>query len=43
MNTFETATITELKRPDGWSPIRKQLGVQAFGVNAWTGQEAGAL
>jgi quercetin dioxygenase-like cupin family protein len=38
---YETATIAELERPDGWSPIRKQLGVQAFGVNAWTAREAG--
>jgi hypothetical protein len=42
MKGYETATIAELERPDGWSPIRKQLGVQAFGVNAWTVHEAGA-
>jgi tetratricopeptide (TPR) repeat protein len=41
MKSYETATIAELERPDGWSPIRKQLGVQAFGVNAWTAREAG--
>jgi AraC-like ligand binding domain len=39
---YTTATIAGLARPDGWSPIRKQLGVQAFGVNAWTAGEAGA-
>ena len=39
---FETARIDDLERPDGWSPIRLQLGVQAFGVNAWTGHEAEA-
>jgi quercetin dioxygenase-like cupin family protein len=39
---YETARITELERPDGWSPIRKQLGVHAFGVNAWTAHAAGA-
>lgn len=42
MKSYETATIAELERPDGWSPIRRQLGVQAFGVNAWTVREAGA-
>jgi tetratricopeptide (TPR) repeat protein len=42
MKTYETATIAGLERPDGWSPIRKQLGVRAFGVNAWTAHEAGA-
>src|SRR4051812_31698521 len=36
MRTFETATIAGLARPDGWSPIRRELGVQAFGINAWT-------
>jgi tetratricopeptide (TPR) repeat protein len=39
---FETARIDDLERPDGWSPIRLQLGVQAFGINAWTGHEAEA-
>lgn len=42
MKTYETATIAGLERPNGWSPIRKQLGVQAFGVNAWTSREAGS-
>lgn len=42
MKSYTTATIAELERPDGWAPIRKQLGVQAFGVNAWTAREAGA-
>jgi tetratricopeptide (TPR) repeat protein len=42
MKSYETATIAGLARPDGWSPIRKQLGVQAFGVNAWTSREAGS-
>src|SRR4029079_14104254 len=25
-----------LRRPDGWSPVRRELDVQAFGINAWT-------
>lgn len=33
---YRTASIKDLERPDGWSPVRKALGVQAFGVNAWT-------
>jgi tetratricopeptide (TPR) repeat protein len=40
--SYETARIGDLERPDGWSPIRRALGVSAFGINAWTGQEAGA-
>lgn len=42
MKTYETATIEGLRLPDGWSPIRRELGVQSFGVNAWTGAEPGA-
>jgi hypothetical protein len=38
-----TATIAALALPDGWSPIRRTLGIEAFGVNAWTAGEAGAV
>lgn len=41
MSAFETTTIAALEQPNGWSPIRRELGVQAFGVNAWTTAEAG--
>jgi tetratricopeptide (TPR) repeat protein len=40
--TYEVATIRDLERPDGWSPIRLALDVRGFGINAWTGHEAGA-
>jgi quercetin dioxygenase-like cupin family protein len=40
--SHETARIVELEQPDGWSPIRLRLGVQAFGINAWTAHEPGA-
>jgi hypothetical protein len=39
---YQTARIGELERPDGWAPIRAALGVQAFGINAWTAHEPGA-
>jgi tetratricopeptide (TPR) repeat protein len=39
---YATATIAGLERPDGWSPIRKELDTRAFGINAWTAHEAGA-
>jgi tetratricopeptide (TPR) repeat protein len=41
MQSYETATLDQLARDDGWSPIRKQLGIQAFGVNAWTAKGVG--
>ncbi len=39
---YRRATIAELERADGWSPIRRELGIEAFGVNAWTGHETGS-
>ncbi len=38
---YETARIDELERPDGWSPVRRKLGVRSFGVNAWRAHEVG--
>jgi tetratricopeptide (TPR) repeat protein len=40
--SYETGRIADLERPDGWSPIRRALGVSAFGINAWAAKEAGA-
>jgi tetratricopeptide (TPR) repeat protein len=42
VSAYETARLADLERPDGWSPIRLAIGVQAFGINAWTAGEAGA-
>jgi tetratricopeptide (TPR) repeat protein len=42
MKGYETATIAGLARDDGWSPVRRALGIEAFGVNAFTAAEAGA-
>jgi quercetin dioxygenase-like cupin family protein len=36
------ATVEGLEQPNGWSPIRRELGVESFGVNAWTAREEGA-
>lgn len=32
----ESVDIAGSKGPNGWSPIRRELGVQSFGINAWT-------
>jgi tetratricopeptide (TPR) repeat protein len=40
-NAWVTAKLRDLELPDGRSPIRRGLGVRAFGVNAWTAREAG--
>lgn len=32
----ESVDIVSIKGPNGWSPIRRELDVQPFGINAWT-------
>ena len=39
---MKSATISELTGTDGWAPLRHELDVRAFGINAWTASEAGA-
>jgi tetratricopeptide (TPR) repeat protein len=41
MTGYGTARLEDLRREDGWAPIRLALGVQAFGINAWTSRELG--
>ena len=38
---YATAQLSELTNERGWAAIRRELGVQAFGINAWTAREAG--
>ena len=39
----ETLDIATIKHRSGWSPIRRELDVQAFGINAWTGDDGAQL
>jgi len=39
----ESVEITEIKRPSGWSPVRRELDVRSFGINAWSGDEGASL
>jgi tetratricopeptide (TPR) repeat protein len=39
---FATANLSDVTRREGWIQIRKHFGIDAFGVNAWKGDEAGA-
>ena len=39
---WASARLSELQGPGGWIPLRRHFGIQAFGVNAWTGAERGA-
>ena len=38
---YESVTLAEIEDPTGWAPLRKRLGVESFGVNAWTAKAAG--
>lgn len=43
---FEVATLSEMEIPPmpgspRWSPVRHHLGVEAFGINAWTADKQG--
>src|SRR2546425_10858697 len=38
----ETTHLSDSAREDGWSPLRLNFDVKAFGVNAWTAKEADA-
>jgi hypothetical protein len=48
-NGWRTLRLSEAKAldgpndgPEGWLPLRHELGVEAFGINAWVAQEEGA-
>lgn len=41
MSGFETAQLEDLRRDDGWAPIRLALDIRSFGINSWTAREAG--
>ena len=36
---MQSIDINEIRRPTGWSPIRRELGINAFGINAWTAEQ----
>jgi tetratricopeptide (TPR) repeat protein len=40
---METLGIAAARRSNGWTPIRRELDVQAFGVNAWHGDDGKQL
>src|SRR3954454_7540693 len=39
----ESIDITEIKRPSGWSPVRRELDVRSVGINAWSGDDGAGL
>jgi tetratricopeptide (TPR) repeat protein len=40
---MHTLDIAAARRPNGWTPIRRELDVQAFGINAWHGDDGAQL
>ena len=43
MSGWAVGTLDELTGAGGWAPVRRHFDVGAFGVNAWRGDEAGAV
>ena len=39
---YAVASLSDVERYREWIAIRRHFGISAFGVNAWTGDEAGA-
>lgn len=39
--SYRIARVDEIEAVNGWLPVRRHLGVGAFGVNAWRPQEDG--
>lgn len=42
MSAYEVARLAEVPAIGNWQPLRRHLGIGAFGINAWSGAEAGA-
>lgn len=42
MSGYEVTRLDDVPVTGNWQPLRRTLGVSAFGINAWTGAEAGA-
>jgi len=40
--SHRVASLAELRSPDGWAAVRRELGVSAFGINSWTAAKDGA-
>ena len=42
MSAYQVTTLSDVPPSGNWLPLRRHLGVEAFGINAWTAAEAGA-
>jgi quercetin dioxygenase-like cupin family protein len=40
---METLGIAAARRSNGWTPIRRELDVRSFGINAWHGDDGAQL
>ncbi len=43
MSGYETRRLQDVATLRTWQPLRLELGVQAFGINAWSGDEGDEL
>jgi tetratricopeptide (TPR) repeat protein len=42
MKGYEVTRLADVPAIGNWQPLRRHLGIGAFGINAWTGAEEGA-
>jgi tetratricopeptide (TPR) repeat protein len=38
---YTSARLEDLPSPSGWIALRRHFGIEAFGINAWKGENAG--
>lgn len=43
MSAYETTSLADVPLAGNWQPLRRELGVSAFGINAWVGDEGAAV
>ncbi|HZO62461.1 MAG TPA: hypothetical protein VFB35_05715 [Gaiellaceae bacterium] len=41
--SFKAVRLDDIEKRQGWTPIRRELGVTAFGINAWSGDAGAAV
>jgi tetratricopeptide (TPR) repeat protein len=43
VSAYETTSLADVPVAGNWQPLRRKLGVSAFGINAWVGDEGAAV
>ena len=43
MSGWKSTRLDEIGGADGWAPVRAHFGIEAFGINGWHADDAGAV